>query len=273
MMRAFIIVSVMLCLWGCALGPGQGFGHVGDGELHSAFDISPARALGEAAFVTNEGFEITLTEATLEVTSLRLLSVQGNVGAASFDPANPPPGYSLCHGGHCHSEDGALVPYEEIQAKLAGGSVSLVELAQLTPPRDASEVDLLSSGPTTLINRSEGDLPEGVIGRAELVLGELRLHGVVRDPKQGGVEATLSVVVPFESPVTSVLSHSVDRDSRFSLEPSITYRPSSALFDGLTLDMFMNATDQGLEISSDSSPELVSHLREQMFSIPLQIAL
>ena len=39
----------------------------------------------------------------------------------------PPPGYSLCHGGHCHTTDGGIESYEEIEAKLAGGGAVTVD--------------------------------------------------------------------------------------------------------------------------------------------------
>ena len=38
-------------------------------------------------------------------------------------PGKPPPGYTLCHNGHCHHPSGRLVPYAEIEAELAGGGV------------------------------------------------------------------------------------------------------------------------------------------------------
>jgi hypothetical protein len=60
----------------------------------------------------------------LEVSVEAVEFIAGETSALSFDPANPPPGYTLCHNGHCHAADGRLVDYADIAAELAGGATS-----------------------------------------------------------------------------------------------------------------------------------------------------
>jgi hypothetical protein len=73
--------------------------------------------------VTDQGFELWLDRVSLHLVGVALLAPATGSDTAStlFDPANPPPGYTLCHGGHCHRSDGSIASYEEIQAELASG--------------------------------------------------------------------------------------------------------------------------------------------------------
>ena len=118
-----------------------------DGEPWAEVDgRAAARPIDEPdSGVMPEG--VTIDRAKLRV-EMFLESVTRTAGGSggSFDPANPPKGYTLCHTGHCHSEDGELIPYEEVKAEMAaGGGTSTRTLA-----RWKTTVDLTSGEVTTL---------------------------------------------------------------------------------------------------------------------------
>ena len=96
---------IPLLLLGCAFGPGHGFGEIAAADLAVAFEPGEARDLGDGWVLANTGDRFTLDTLVFTVESLDLLALEGG-GSATFDPANPPAGYSLCHGGHCHADDG-----------------------------------------------------------------------------------------------------------------------------------------------------------------------
>lgn len=94
-----------------------------DGDPWGWFQTE-TRAQGLAIDARDQaGNRVSLDAAAARV-SIRLVETKPPSGAsgASFDPASPPPGYSLCHNGHCHADSGELVPYDDIRAELASGS-------------------------------------------------------------------------------------------------------------------------------------------------------
>jgi len=99
----------------CAFTDGEPWGWV---DVHIESAALPADASSN------------LISVTMELSSVRVLSeTTGQGGGGELDPANPPPGFSLCHNGHCHAADGRLVPYAEVVAESAGGPVVVSGLA------------------------------------------------------------------------------------------------------------------------------------------------
>ena len=87
-------------------------------ELSLGFEPGAARLDDEGRLVTPGDWAIALETPIAHVDSVTL-TMAGEAGTLSFDPAEPPPGYSLCHNGHCHADDGRLVDYEDIELELA----------------------------------------------------------------------------------------------------------------------------------------------------------
>jgi hypothetical protein len=118
-----------LSLWlasGCAWGPGQGVATLEQAELNLNMRLPTGRLDSTGAWKTNNGTFLQLADnqVTLQDAQFTLLKTEARTGAGTggtFDPANPPPGYGLCHGGHCHRDDGALVDYADIQAEMNQG--------------------------------------------------------------------------------------------------------------------------------------------------------
>lgn len=122
-----IALLITMSLAGCSFSDGQPWGEL-DGR---------AGALSlETSKVSTE--EVTLERATLNANIfLETVTTSSGGGGGAFDPSNPPPGYTLCHNGHCHSEDGELVSYEDVKANLnASGGTSTSTVGQWTTTID-----------------------------------------------------------------------------------------------------------------------------------------
>ena len=142
----WLAVVMALPLGACTFEDGRGWATLrasAAGEL--TVDDAHTSASG-ATLVTDLGFELSVDTLLVHLERLDLLeTVSGGSsgGSATFDPANPPLGYTLCHGGHCHTADGKTESYEEIEAMLtAGASGSATRVAESIGV--SCEVDLLS---------------------------------------------------------------------------------------------------------------------------------
>jgi hypothetical protein len=158
-MRAWLLVLAA----GCTFHDGDHFLTL-DGTVSASFGTAD-RDAGDGWQRTNTELEVKLEEFRVEASTLELVTTGG--GALGFDPAHPPPGYTLCHGGHCHADDGSLVPYDEVEAGLGG-----------------------DDGPTTALSVPLGVLPHAIAGHVDLpqppgrvrvTVTRLVLRGVVRD--------------------------------------------------------------------------------------------
>ncbi len=183
-------------LTGCAFDAGEGFA-VLEPSVEAAYTPQSGRDAGEGYQALASDFQLRMDTGAVSLGSIDLQASSGGGGATTFDPSSPPPGYTLCHGGHCHREDGALVDYEDVQAELNGGGGSTtVTVASL--PVDA-ELDLLSPAA-----RGLGCEPGCELGRTSLSRGRwsvtgLRLTGSVRD---GRVPARFAGALPFRFTAT-----------------------------------------------------------------------
>jgi hypothetical protein len=161
---------------GCALDAGGPFARL-DAELDVRLVRPADRELGDGWQKLASDYEVTITRAEARLGPARLIDAGGAGG--SFDPARPPPGYSLCHNGHCHAADGRLVPYEEVAAELAGGPAARVVVSLET----AGEIDLLAGTARRVGCAPSCDLPLARVGTVRLELERLLLEGRVRDPR------------------------------------------------------------------------------------------
>lgn len=165
--REIVAAAALLLPSSCALGDGDYFATV-DAELHAELEVPPDRDLGDGWQRLASDYEVRVDVLALELEALELLDTGGP--AATFDPANPPPGYSGCHGGHCHAEDGSLVDYEEIAAELAGSGGAAVALSF-----PVGEVELVG-GSTIALPCNIEDC--GLVAPADITLGRAHAHGV-----------------------------------------------------------------------------------------------
>jgi hypothetical protein len=163
---------VSLLLAGCTFVDGEHFLSL-EARAGGRWVVGAGRDAGDGWQRLNTELEVVLDELRVDVASLALLDVGGE--RLAFDPASPPPGYTLCHGGHCHAVDGSLVSYEEISAMLGGG--------EATPALElpVGELDLLVAGERELCDPTcHVDRPV-TLGRARAQIRTLSLRGRVRD--------------------------------------------------------------------------------------------
>ncbi|MCB9655765.1 MAG: hypothetical protein H6729_16695 [Deltaproteobacteria bacterium] len=108
---------------GCAIGDGDPWAAV---RLSASAEFSPppARTSAEGRLLTSGDFALEVDRLEIAFAAVTVELEQGTESTTAFDPANPPDGYTLCHNGHCHSESGALVSYEDIAAELGASSAT-----------------------------------------------------------------------------------------------------------------------------------------------------
>lgn len=152
-------------LVGCTFADGSPWGRV-DGRMQ-------ARSL-ERTGASPEDIEIDRAVLKAEVVAESVTTQSGGSGG-SFDPSNPPSGYSLCHNGHCHSDEGELVPYEKVRAEMnASGGTSTQTLASWS-----TDLELSGGEPVVLPEVSIDD--ETTIDRLSLKATNLVIEGTYRD--------------------------------------------------------------------------------------------
>jgi hypothetical protein len=180
-MRSFshLLLATALATGGCASGPGGPFATV-DGVIASEYAVPLDRALPDGWAKLATDYQLRITSARIGVVDAELRARTGGGGGsgATFDPANPPPGYSLCHAGHCHRDDGALVPYEDIQAELDAGGPTLNTIVRFPV---GAELQALPGEERPL--QCEGSCDLGLITLTEIrsTVSLLSLEGLVRD--------------------------------------------------------------------------------------------
>ncbi|MDY7224839.1 hypothetical protein [Hyalangium rubrum] len=174
-MRAPLLLPVLM-LAGCAWEPGAGFAAL-EATMNAKYAPEGSRERGLGYQQLASSYQIQVTGATMQLERIELIGRAASTGPSRFDPANPPPGYTLCHGGHCHRDDGALIPYEDIEAELSGGGATATPVATLP----VGELNLLAPVPRTLGCEPDCELPRTEVTRARWAVTTLRLAGTVRD--------------------------------------------------------------------------------------------
>lgn len=261
-------VGSLLLLLGCTLDAGHGFATMERGKLSAELRPGVGRDLGANAVLTDLGYHVRLSRAEVRVARVELLELQGAAGGSGgvFDPADPPAGYTLCHGGHCHATDGRLVSYEEIQAMLVGGSATFVPVVGMPVER---ALDLLRGDDVPLAVFEPGaELRMATIARAEIQVERLVIvatvsEGDLADPVELEVDLAL-----FE-PLSQVLSTRVDRGGSERLQPMVRMIVGGSFFDGI--DFVALAQDGAVAIEEGSASAAL--LTEALIASELRVDL
>jgi len=227
---------------GCALDPGHGFATVEAASLEGRFEPGPARGL-DGGFLTDEGYAVTLDLLTLDVESIGFDELRTAGGGEAFDPAHPPPGYTLCHGGHCHAEDGRLVPYAEVEAELSGGG----GFARVVTLGAAAVFDLLDSAKRPLSDAvPSNELPRTSLRRIVVRARTVEVRGAVESevltPPR---ELDLTLAGAFE--VASPFELAIGDEGLGAIELDVTLELDGTLFDGVD---FADLPDEELQTSA-----------------------
>ncbi len=228
------LVWLMVLASGCALGPGEPMGTL-EPSLTVRYAAEPGRDAGDGFHRLASDFQVRVTRAELSLCTVELVerSVSGGGG---FDPAHPPPGYGLCHNGHCHADDGRLVSYEDIAAELGGGVQSRTVVALHGP--EAMNL-LADAGDNALTCAPDCVLSAAHVERIHVPVSQLHIEGAVRDGREslrftGTRPFSFDLTVPAGgvAPVlTAEVDVSVDRETAPVIHLALALELGPALFD------------------------------------------
>lgn len=214
----------------CTLQAGEGFSALREGTVVFALEAGAARDLGNSVILTNQGSRVRFRSLQLSVGALRLQTLQAGGSGGTFDPADPPEGYTLCHGGHCHSVSGELVSYEDVQQQLAGGAAAFSTLAEV----DMSFEPLLIS-PDETVDTQIADVDDLPLGLATITQVGLEVTAIAGSLElldtTGAVVRELPFALPLAVELRKTASVSLDRDGPAHLSPRF-----SIVVDGTVLD-------------------------------------
>ncbi|MDQ3264202.1 MAG: hypothetical protein M3Y59_11155 [Myxococcota bacterium] len=261
-MMRLLLVSPWLLLSGCALGPGQPFAILHP-SFSAALEVPEGRDAGDGWQRLDTSYQVKFTNLELVFAPLQLQEV-GASGPITFDPGNPPPGYTVCHNGHCDREDGALVPYAEVQAELNGGAGGPRTVVSLP----VGTVDLLSGGERPLECQPSCDLPFTELTRALAPVIRVRMAGLLRDGAVPARIAETSWTLETDlqaAPVTlsGELSLIASNEHPLHAELLVAAPLSGRLWDGIdaaTLQPAAGPVDLNIEANADVREALLENL-------------
>jgi hypothetical protein len=269
-MRRPLLFLFSLALGGCAWGPGQGFAVV-EPTVHVAYEALPARNVGDGYQKLASDYQVRLDSASMQLDGIELIALSSGSGGG-FDPANPPPGYSLCHGGHCHRDDGALIDYEQIAAEMGGGggSSTVVTLPVEEP------LNLLAPETRVVGCEPECALPQTQVSQGRWGIKTLRITGTVRDgrvpPRIASEREFVLDLAPTtgsETPV-AVLTGQVDLPSDRATPPeakvALRLVLTAQLFDTVDWATLARSTADVMDLKSNA--KALEAVLEQLARIP-----
>jgi hypothetical protein len=209
-------------------------------------------------------YQLRIDSGELRIAAVELLASAGGANSR-FDPAHPPPGYTLCHNGHCHTTDGRLVPYADIEAELAGGGAT----SPVTVTLASGSHNLLAPDAQSPACQPSCQLGLTQLTRLRVLLAGLRLAGEVRDgpgvrqsigQHSFSIDLAPAAMAPLPPIVTSM---DLPADNRHPplVTLELAVQPSAGLFDGV---------DWAADPSASTEATLAA-LREKLSEIPLVV--
>jgi hypothetical protein len=233
--RAWSALLLAALASGCSFEGGEPYGLL-TATLDARYATRADRDLGDGWQQLASEYHVRLTRMHLVLDAVELVD-GGDAGPATFDPANPPAGYSLCHNGHCHRDDGALVEYADIESTLAAGSST-----HIAKVLTAETSDLLSPEPASLSCEGHCLLGRGTLVLARVTSSRLVIEGQVRDglpaPRLvGTLPFRAEVAPPIDGALHQVaLDVPLDDEHPPGIALTLDLDTSAALFDGVAFD-------------------------------------
>lgn len=236
-----------LTLLGCVDGDGRGWGEVRL-SLTSALEVPASNVDAQGRWRTAHGFAVEAPTVVLEFDEVALSAADD--AALPFDPATPPAGYSLCHGGHCHADDGSLPTYAEVAAVLAGADAD-APVTSTTAAGDAA-LSLASAVSETALARCEQApcaVARGSVGGARVIVHGVRLKctvfaaSTVQRGRLGETGHAIDVSFPVETTIATPMRVDFDRGEAFGQRVALRLVLGPKLLDGLPLGRW--ATEGG----------------------------
>ncbi|MCY1076930.1 hypothetical protein [Archangium lansingense] len=270
MRRTFLLLSC-LSLGGCAWEPGQGFAVV-EPTVRAAYESLADRSAADGYQRLASDYQVRVDTASMRLSGIELIAIASG-SSGGFNPASPPPGYSLCHNGHCHRDDGALIPYEQIAAEMGGGGGAST-VATLPVPEP---LNLLAPEQRAVECTPDCALPETNVSRDRWGVEALHLEGTVRDgratPRFQGERRfrwELTQATGSETPVT-VLDGAMDLPSDRSTPPKakldLNLVLTAALFDAMDWSALPEGTNGVVDINKQVNADVHAALLERLASV------
>lgn len=231
-------LAAALLVSGCAFTDGDPWGRA-EFRLAAAFD-PPSSRLDGGALKTAQNYRLTVDELAVEIETVELEVVtSGEV--STFDPADPPEGYSLCHNGHCHSDAGELVDYEDIEVELGGGDYVATQLIESSVALGASVTSVTGDSCS-----NDCKLPRGALGNVRLTISEIRVASTVSRVGDDLEPYDIDLIVPVDTRLSAPLPEgAVGPGEPGIVELDIRFDPGAELFDNV---------DFAADAPSDASP-------------------
>lgn len=269
-MRALLLCLFVSLASGCAFGPGDPFARISP-SLNATYLVPEDRALEGGFAKLSSDYAVQVTRAIAAAGTLELLSATAStlsVGG-TFDPANPPPRYSLCHGGHCHRDDGALVPYAVIEAELGGSAAS--QTVELSIPLER-EVNLLEANEGSLACQPDCSLSLTTLSEARLPLNSLVIEGFVRDTRASARIAQTPFKFTLTAPQTLFEFFELIADERHAPNVALTVGvvPGPGIFDHVdwaAVEVQNGAIDLDAPINAAAKAEVLEGLLGSALSL------
>lgn len=276
--KAPAVVAIGVSIVGCAFGDGTAFTEV-TMELEASFAAmtgTTSRLTDDGWLKTSQSFGLKLQTAELQVRNIKVSGSAGGAASASsgsdctLDPADPPAGCTLCHGGHCHCGD-ELVDYETLAAQVCGGgnsssdvTLATVQGAENIPLKGAAEsISLGDCSPSC-------DLAAGQLTRSSVAFGTLKINGELKDlsvaERLGG--ETLSFSVDYDLAGAAIAADFepafvLNRDAPASATIEFRLVITEKLFDDLAFEE-AEQIDSAISISSSSNSALADNIVKNM---------
>ena len=232
--KALVAALLLPVLSGC-LGDGLPWGQL-EASMTASFAPSSGRLDDQGRLKTADNYVVDNLKVSLGFDAFSL--VLAAQGAAGFDPANPPEGYSLCHNGHCHSDSGALVDYEDIALEMAGGSGGARVVVGLdTEPRQLT--DTAAAVAITPCDPSPCEVPLGELAGLEINIASISISGTAYDTLTGDAARltdegySFDVAVPLTTALTAEIEGSIGPGQPVGLNLAIDFEFPPAVFDDI----------------------------------------
>ncbi len=277
-MRSRVAGIAALLAGGCAWSAGGGFAEIETGQLTLDWKVGKGRLDSTGRWLTSNGYALSLAGGGLSATSaaVSLIAAAGGSGAASFDPAKPPAGYMLCHSGHCHRGDGALIPYADVEADLirSAGGVATRSVATVSwdfgglafTPDVAAARSLASCTPSCF-------LPRATVAGADLALGTLSASGTVEalpgtPALAGGIRAWSLTLEDLTIKGNAVQAISRESPAAFSLDGTLSV--TDKLFDDVDWSQFGPTSPIAVEASAQALAALKANFARSKWTPALK---
>lgn len=265
------VAALLCCAAGCTLFAGQPWGQA-DVSLEVTFAPEEARLTPEGWLKTSLDYALDVEELLATVDAVTL-SVSEDEVELSFDPASPPPGYSLCHGGHCHADDGSLVDYEDVERSLTnsgGGGGSVLALPVVGGPvalaREPVSVAVEPCEEGCVLER--GRLTDVAVAMSALTL-RARVYDL-RPPEDARLPAGgVSLVTRMEGSLlaSTDVDVAVDGSEPPGLALSALLSVSPGLFDGVDFGALPRDDDDVLLLDDEARAAVAENLSESELSL------